>query len=766
MQVTKRDGRTEEFDLAKIHRLSNYACEGLDVSVKDLNANIAIKFYDGMKTSEIHEAQIISAAELIGREKPDYTYVAARLLLMRVYKEVTGGKAEYPDLASFVERGITEGRITPELRRFDLARLDAAIDPEKDKLFDYLGMQTIADRYLLRERELPGKKGKIIEMPQHFLMRAAMGLALNEILTNGYSADIATESALQYYGVLSVHDAMTSTPTLFNAGTMHSQMSSCYVNTVADTLLSDPGTNPFASIFGTITESAALSKWAGGIGTSWTRVRGQGDIIKGTNGESAGIVPYLKVYNDTAVAVNQGGKRKGSFAPYLESWHPDFMDFCEIKKNTGDERRRAHDIFPASWLSDEFMRRVSGEGPDYWSFFSPSEYPELHELHGDAFTARYTELEAAGKFVKQLPIIEVWKKIITMLWETGHPWVTFKDECNRRNPQQHVGTIHSSNLCTEITLNTSDDETAVCNLGSTNLANHVTEDGKIDFDKLRHTVRTQMRMLDSVIDLNFYPSERAKASNWRHRPVGLGVMGLADMLAKMGIDMDTREALQVQDELFEAWSYYAIEASAELARELGSYGSFEGSLWSQGILPIDTAVDHTTSGRFDWDVLREFVKGGMRNSNCMAIAPTATISNIVGVTPSIEAPYELEYTKSNLSGTFAVISSALTHYSKVKSAFDIDAEWTIRAAAVRQKWIDQSQSVNIFVPADTRGSHLSDLYVLAWKKGLKTTYYLRRLVVETEKMVEAMTPVVAPPEVEPAETNFCSIDDPDCEACQ
>lgn len=763
MQVTKRDGHKEIFDLSKIQRLSAYACAGLDVSQSELEVSIATKFFDGIKTSDIHDAQIISAGELISPATPDYTYVAARLLLVRIYKEVTGGEVVYPHLADYVKKGIAEGRLDKKLSysaNFNLDRLNAAIVPDRDLLFNYLGMQTIADRYLLREAEHPGKKAQIIEMPQHFLMRVAMGLAMAEV--NRLGAKAATDFAIRYYDLLSKHDGMTSTPTLFNSGTLHPQMSSCYLNTVADTLLSEEGANPYSSIYGTLTECAALSKWAGGIGTDWTRVRGQGDIIKGTNGKSAGVVPYLKVYNDTAVAVNQGGKRNGSFAPYLEPWHPDFMDFCELKKNTGDERRRAHDIFPASWLPDEFMRRVAGDGPDYWSFFSPSEYPELHELYGAAFDARYAELEIQGVFIRQLPVMEVWKKILTQLWETGHPWVTFKDECNRRNPQDHVGVVHNSNLCTEITLNTSDDETAVCNLASTNLSNHVTPDGGIDFAKLRETVRTQVRMLDSVIDLNFYPSERARNSNLRHRPVGLGVMGLADMLAKMKCPMDSDRGLEIQNELFEAWSYFAIEASSDLAAELGAYATFAGSKWSRGILPVDTARVRSQTGKWDWNALRDKVlRQGMRNSNVMAIAPTATISNIIGVTPSIEPPFERDYTKTNLSGIFTVIAPALRWDPEAKSAFEIDADWTIRGAAVRQTWIDQAQSVNIFVPADTRGSRLSDLYLLAWRLGLKTTYYLRRLTVETEDMVKDMNSVPTP-----AATEFCSIENPDCESCQ
>ncbi|WP_199153488.1 ribonucleoside-diphosphate reductase subunit alpha [Chromobacterium sp. ASV23] len=758
MFVTKRDGAKEAFDLSKIQRLSEFACSGLNVSQSELELNMKTKFFDGIKTSDIHEAQIISAGELISKDAPDYTFVAARLLLMKVYKEVSGA-ASYPTLRSYIERGIAEERLNPSLGEFDLEALNAAICPDRDLLFDYLGMQTIADRYLIRERAQPGKNPAIIEMPQHFFMRVAMGLALNE-------AD-RTGRAIEFYNVLSKQDFMSSTPTLFNAGTLHSQLSSCYLNKVADTLIADPDTNRYASIMGTIEECAVLSKWAGGIGTDWTAVRGNGDVIKGTNGKSAGIVPYLKIYNDVAVAVNQGGKRMGSFAPYLEVWHPDFPDFCELKKNSGDERRRAHDIFPAGWVCDLFMQRVREGG--VWSFFSPRLYPELHELHGAAFETRYIELEAAGKFARQMPALELWRKMITMLFETGHPWITFKDECNRRNPQQHVGVIHNSNLCTEITLNTSDDETAVCNLGSVNLRNHIKRvDGRpvIDTIKLRETIRTAMRMLDNVIDINFYPSERARNANLRHRPVGLGVMGLADLLAIAGVDWESQENLELQDTLFSFYSYFAIEASADLARERGAYPTFAGSLWSKGILPIDTANKEAvalTAGagapELDWEELRhKVVSQGMRNSNCMAIAPTATISNITNTTPCVEPPFELEYTKSNLSGTFTVVASA-SLYGKTKEAFSVNQEWIIKGAAVRQKWIDQAQSTNLFVPATIRGRDLAALYMLAHEKGLKTTYYLRRQIVEIDEVKQKIGS-------ESAEAKMCSIDNPDCESCQ
>ncbi len=776
MQVVKRDGSKESFNISKIQRLSEFACSGLDVSQSELESSLTIKFFDGMKTSDIHDAQISAAAELISRKNPDYTYVAARLLLMKVNKQVNGS-AGYERLHTYVERAIKTSVMNPDLAKFDLDALDACIVPERDLQFDFLGMQTIADRYLLRTMAAPGEKGDLIEMPQHMFMRIAMGLALRDVYDGSPAdSDHITRDVIAFYNVLSSFDFMSSTPTLFNSGTNHSQLSSCYLSTVRDALTDEDNGDGLkhASIYGTINESANLSKWAGGIGTDWTRVRPQGSVIKGTNGLSAGVIPYLKVWNDTANAVNQGGKRKGSFAPYMENWHPDFLGYTELKKNTGDERLRAHDIFPASWISDLFMKRVVRadqmlkRGQDasgvLWSFFDPSTYPELHELWGDAFEERYQELEAAKAYVLQMPVMDVWKKMITMLFETGHPWMTFKDTCNRRSPQQHCGTVHGSNLCTEITLNTSDEETAVCNLGSVNLRNHMKEVlGKfvIDYAKLRETVRVAIRMLDNVIDINFYPSWRAKASNLKHRPIGMGVMGLSDAMTLAGARWSQQSGLEFQDELFEAWSYYAIEASSDLAAERGKYESYDGSLWSMGVLPIDTASEEAAAltlreHAMDWDALRlKIAKQGMRNSNVMAVAPTATIANITGVTPSIEPPFEREYLKENLSGQFWVISPA-TLLGECECAFELDPMRVILGAAVRGKWIDQAQSTNIFVPEDIRGSALANLYIEAWKKGLKTTYYLRR-------MIEEVAAETAPQE---AEVKLCSIDNPDCESCQ
>lgn len=758
INVVKRDGNVEPLDINKIHRAVEWACKDLDVSLSDVETSAQIMLFDGVKSAEIQNALIRAAGALITVEQPDYTFVAARLLLQSLYKEVTGGAIEYPPMQGYVELGVKEGRLSPKmLEGFDFAKLDAAIVQERDLLFTYLGLQTIADRYLIREAQLVGKTAKIIELPQHFWMRVAMGLSLNE--------GNRTAAAIQFYNVLSSLEFVSSTPTLFNAGTNHSQLSSCYLNTVADAIDTETElgeTSRFASIFGTIQECANLSKFAGGIGTDWNRVRSEGDTIKSTNGKSSGIVPYLKIFNDTAVAVNQGGKRNGAFAAYIEPWHPDFFDFMDLKKKSGDERRRAHDIFPAVWAPDLFFKRVKEQGT--WSFFSPHEFPELHELFGDAFEARYVELENEGRFRKQMPAVEVWRKWLTSLFETGHPWVTFKDECNRRNPQDHVGVIHNSNLCTEITLNTSDDETAVCNLGSVNLS-RITS-----MDHLRYVVSVGARMLDNVIELNFYPSERARLSNMRHRPVGMGVMGYTEWLVQKGIDWESEKHILEADKLFEHLSYYAIEANVELAKERGVYESFQGSKWSKGILPIDTARDKRSNTGLNWLALRDKVRTyGVRNSNMMAIAPTATISNIAGTTPTIEPPYLRSYTKSNLSGSFLVVDPTL-RYGKpelCKEAFEIAPSWIIRAAAARQKWIDQAQSINIFVTDGIKGKDLAAIYMLAWELGLKTTYYLRSQSKEVgspavvPEKLEAKVEVAAEPE-----TKFCSIDNPDCESCQ
>lgn len=757
MKVQKRDGSFEPFDYAKIERLNDYATNGLNIDTGLLRSQIKVLVYDGMKTSEIFQAQIKAASGLISVDNPDMTFVAARYLLADTLKGYHPG-GRYQHLARTITRGIEAGRYTERLSStYDLERLNGAIKPERDYLFDYIGLQTVVDRYLIRDKDQ-----RLIEAPQHFFMRVAMGLALNE--------DNPTERAIEFYDALSSFDYMTSTPTLFNSGTKHSQLSSCFLNTVNDQISADDDdAHRFASIYGTIEESARLSKFAGGIGTSWTRVRGAGSHIESTNGKSSGVVPYLKVYNDTAVAVNQGGKRKGSFAPYLEVWHPDFWDFCELKKEFGDDRLRAHDVYPAAWVADLFMERVMNDG--VWSEFQPNLYPELHELYGDAFKARYEQLEREGKFHKQRRALDVWKRILTNLFETGHPWITFKDECNRRSPQSHVGVVHSSNLCTEITLNTSDTETAVCNLGSVNLSRHVV-DGQIDREKLERTVTTAVRMLDNVIDLNFYPSDRARDSNMRHRPVGLGIMGETEAKVACGIAFDTPEGVTFSDNAMELISFHAIKASMNLAKERGSYETFAGSKWNMGILPIHTArTKESLLGMEAWDDLaRQVMHGGMRNSNTMAIAPTATISVIVGTTPCNEPIFEIERTEKNMSGLFKVLDPCVKYGRRdlLKTVWEIEPIWVLRSAAARQKWIDQAQSTNIFVKQGARGKDLADIYMTAWKLGLKTTYYLRGqsktktvapdVKAAVEKQSELSDVVMS--------ANFCSIDNPSCEACQ
>lgn len=777
--VTKNNGNLEPFDLSKIQKAAAFMCEGLNVSQSELELNVKEKFFDKMKTAALQDALITSAGELISREQPDYKFAAARGLLQKVYKEVTGGPVTYPSLRSYIEKAIAEKQVDPRLAMFDLDALDAVIDQKRDLQFDYLGLQTVADRYLLRTFAGVDGIGDIIELPQHFFMRVAMGLAMRDAVVDGalFTSAEVTKDAIEFYDVLSSFDFMSSTPTLFNSGTNHPQMSSCYLNKVKDALYSDETdeVGRFASIYGTIEECARLSKYAGGIGTDWHPVRPAGSLIRGTNGRSAGTVPYIKVYNDTAIAVNQGGKRNGAFAPYMEPWHPDFLDFIDLKKNSGDERRRAHETFPAAWVPSLFMERVKSKG--MWSFFASDEFPELHELWGAKFEKRYRELEDQGKYRFQMPALDLWKKWLGSMFETGHPWITFKDEMNRRSPQQHVGVIHHSNLCTEIALNTSDEETAVCNLGSVNLARHI-KDGKLNIEKLRRTVRVAARMLDNVVDINFYPSKRAELANLRHRPVGMGVMGLIDALTMMGVDWESQACLDAQNEMFAAWSYFTIDASADLARERGSYSTFEGSLWSNGILPIMTAnaeamgltpkSNRVVERMFDWSALAEKVRGGMRNSNTMAVAPTATIANICGVGEGIQLPFKLEYTKSNLAGSFQVVPACL-QYGDVKDAFSVQPTWTVKGAAVRQKWIDQAQSLNIYVAADIRGSELSDIYMEAHELGVKTTYYLKRQVRDVKDVLANQTGTTAPAVKSIPESpamNLCSLDDVTCESCQ
>ncbi len=771
------------------------ACAGLGdaVSAKTIVEQALKNLYDGVALAEVHQALILAARTLIERE-PAYDYATARLLLANLKEEAIGpgaasdpaAEAEY--FAAGIGRGIAAELLDPRLAEFDLARLAGALRPARNGLFRYLGLQTLYDRYFLHI------DGRRIETPQLFFMRVAMGLALHEIDREA--------RAIEFYDLISSFDFMCSTPTLFNSGTRHAQLSSCYLTTVADDL---------DGIYQAIKENALLQKYAGGLGNDWTPVRSLGSRIKGTNGQSQGVIPFLKVVNDTALAVNQGGKRKGAVCAYLETWHLDIEEFLELRKNTGDERRRTHDMNTANWIPDLFMQRVIAGGE--WTLFSPVDVPDLHEKSGRAFAAAYEAYEAqaaAGKIRlhKKVSAVQLWRKMLTMLFETGHPWITFKDACNLRSPQQHVGVVHSSNLCTEITLNTSDDETAVCNLGSVNLLAHLTDgaDGpELDRAKLARTVRCALRLLDNVVDINYYATPKARQANLRHRPVGLGIMGFADCLYRLGIAYASPAAVEFADRSMEAVCYEAYLASSELAGERGRYSSFAGSLWERGILPHESialleagrgeAVDVDRSARLDWAALKQRIaRHGMRNSNCVAIAPTATISNIVGVSAGIEPAYQNLYVKSNLSGEFTVVNAALVRDLKAldlwdevmvadlkyfdgslariervpdalkasyATAFEIDPVWLIEAAARRQKWIDQAQSLNLYLALPS-GKKLDEIYKLAWKRGLKTTYYLRTLGASQAEKAGGRDDAVAQEEA----PKFCSIDNPECEACQ
>ncbi|MBB4861333.1 ribonucleoside-diphosphate reductase alpha chain [Pseudomonas nitritireducens] len=719
--------------------------------------------YDEVKWDDLVSAISITIRPLIERE-PEYSYLAARLiakglkLSSRAFLKLQDDATYADDLKAALHHGVSIEQIDPKLvdGRFDLNKLGAGIKKDRDGLFDLLGIQTLFDRYFLHDDD------NRYERPQVFFMRVAMGLAINE--------DHPTERALSFYELLSSRDYMTSTPTLFNAGTMRPQLSSCYLTTVPDDL---------SGIYHAIHDNAMLSKFAGGLGNDWTPVRGLGSYIKGTNGKSQGVVPFLKVVNDTAVAVNQGGKRKGAVCAYLETWHVDIEEFLELRKNTGDDRRRTHDMNTANWIPDLFMKRVFEDGK--WTLFTPSEVPDLHDLYGSAFEKRYEhyeQLAAAGKIKlsKVIQAKDLWRKMLSMIFETGHPWFTFKDPCNIRSPQQHVGVVHSSNLCTEITLNTNKDEIAVCNLGSINLVNHIV-DGKLDEKKLQKTVHIAVRMLDNVIDINYYAVDAARNSNFKHRPVGLGIMGFQDALYLQGIPYRSDRAVEFADSSMEAISYFAIQASCDLAEERGSYETFDGSLWSQGVLPIDSLkkmvddrgkkwVEVDTHSTKDWMTIRGRVKKGIRNSNIMAIAPTATIANICGVSQSIEPTYQNLFVKSNLSGEFTVINEYLVNDLKSRglwdtamvndlkyydgsvqqieripqdlkdlyaTAFEVDVRYLIDAASRRQKWIDQAQSLNLYI-AGANGKKLDTTYRMAWFRGLKTTYYLRALAAtSTEK---------------------------------
>lgn len=798
LHITLENGRRVPLDTEELARTVEDACRGLsDVDPSLIHSETLRNLFDGVPIADMRKGLLMAARPLIEKE-PNYTFVTARLLLNDLYIEglqflglPTEMKAHtYPNaLNAFIEKGIELELLDPKLKKFDLLVLGNALKPERDRQFTYLGLQTLYDRYFLHSF------GVRFELPQVFFMRVAMGLALNEVNKE--------EKAIEFYNVLSSFDFMSSTPTLFNSGTLRPQLSSCYLTTVPDDL---------AGIYNAIKDNALLSKYAGGLGNDWTSVRALSAHIKGTNGKSQGVVPFLKVANDTAVAVNQGGKRKGAVCAYLESWHLDILEFLELRKNTGDERRRTHDMNTANWIPDLLMKRVEEDGE--WTLFSPDDVPLLHESYGNAFEQAYLDYEAkaaAGdiKNFKKITAVSLWRKMLSLLFETGHPWITFKDACNLRSPQQHVGVVHSSNLCTEITLNTSIDEIAVCNLGSVNLTQHIDEKG-LNIAKLERTISTAIRMLDNVIDINFYSVIQARRSNLRHRPIGLGIMGFQDVLYQLGIPYASPEAVEFADRSMEAVSYFAIKASTNLAQERGPYSTFENSLWSKGVLPIDSIellqesrgdyLQQDRSQTMDWASLRQRVMTvGMRNSNVLAIAPTATISNICGVSQSIEPTYQNLFVKSNLSGEFTVINPYLVHELKklglwdevmvndlkyfdgsvqqidriplalkerYATAFEIDPLWLVEAASRRQKWIDQAQSLNLYM-AKASGKKLDTLYRTAWLRGLKTTYYLRSLgATNAEKSTVTDGALNAVQNTEAMAPKACSIDNPDCEACQ
>ncbi|WP_045086898.1 ribonucleoside-diphosphate reductase subunit alpha [Candidatus Methylacidiphilum fumarolicum] len=813
IHMIDRRGNTVPLDLAWIHRMLMEACRGLEDRClwRDLAEETVRGLYDNIKEEEILQAMILTARTWVEKE-PAYTYVAARLMLSKIYQEAllivpsihetaAYHRAYFPN---YVQYGVKIGRLSPQLLEFDLERLAQALKLERDKQFTYLGLQTLYDRYLLHHEE------RRFETPQYFWMRVAMGLALNE------KSD--KESwAITFYDTLSSFLFMSSTPTLFNSGTVHPQLSSCYLLTVEDDL---------ESIFKVISDNAKLSKWAGGLGNDWTNVRATGSLIRGTNGKSQGVIPFLKVANDTAVAVNQGGKRKGALCAYLETWHLDIEDFLELRKNTGDERRRTHDMNTANWIPDLFMKRVLENGS--WTLFSPSDVPDLHHLYGKAFEKRYLEYEQMAdkgeiKLFKRVSAMTLWRKMLTLLFETGHPWITFKDPSNIRSPQDHVGVINSSNLCTEILLNTSAEEVAVCNLGSVNLLAHLDESDNIDEKKLENTINIAVRMLDNVIDINFYPIPEARNSNLKHRPVGLGIMGFQDLLHRKKVPYASVQAVELSDRLMEMISYYAILSSCNLAKERGAYPSFRGSKWDRGLLPIDTIelleqerggfVEVDKSRTKDWDFVRKKIKEhGLRNSCLLAIAPTATISNITGVSQSIEPSYKNLYVKSNLSGDFISINPYLVedlkklqlwdqemvddlkyydgsvkHIERIPeslkelyaTAFEIDPSWLIECASRRQKWIDMGQSLNLYID-EPNGWKISQMYIMCWKKGLKTTYYLRsRAATTVEKSTLDINVRGIQPrwmksrspssnikvERENKEKNACALDS-ECESCQ
>ena len=803
INVTFKDGHQGPLDTERLLTIITEACEGLEDVSRDAIYDETLKnLYPGVKMEDVRTSLVMTARTMVEKD-PNYSYVTARLLMdtlrsealnfLGIAEAATQSEMHYryaATLKPYIEKGVELDLLSPLLLEFDLSLLGEALQAERDQQFTYLGLQTLYDRYFIQS------EGTRFELPQVFFMRVAMGLASKE--------DNREQRAIEFYNLISSFDYMVSTPQLFNSGTLRPQLSSCFLTTVPDDL---------HGIYSSIRDNAMLSKWAGGLGNDWTPVRALGAHIKGTNGKSQGVVPFLKVVNDTAVAVNQGGKRKGAVCSYLETWHLDIEEFLELRKNTGDDRRRAHDMNTANWIPDLFMKRVFKDQD--WTLFSPNTVPELHELHGKAFEDAYEEYErqaTAGQITpyKTIKATDLWRKMISMLFETGHPWITFKDACNARSPQQHKGTIHSSNLCTEITLNTSQDEIAVCNLGSINLVNHIEQSG-LNQEKLKNTITTAVRMLDNVIDINYYSVPQAENSNLKHRPIGMGIMGFQDSLYKQRIPYASEQAVEFADVSMEMISYYAISASTELAEERDRYNSYEGSLWDQGVLPIDSLkilretrgedfFDVNMEQRLDWDNLRARIKQtGMRNSNVLAIAPTATIANISGISASIEPTYQNLYVKSNLSGEFTVVNpylvddlkklnlwddvmvNDLKYYEgsvqkidrvpdEIKhlyaTAFEMEPRWLVDAASRRQKWIDQAQSLNLYV-AEASGKKLDITYRMAWLRGLKTTYYLRALAATTtEKSTVSDNSLNKVSNETVPVPMACSLDDPECEACQ
>lgn len=827
LHIVNEDGIKIPFDESRIRVRLEAAADGLpEVDVDQMHEEVLKSIFDGISIKEIYRAMILAARCRIEFD-PAYDVATSRLMLMVINNEALGSapvdadeltKLYHNQFEHYIIDGIVAERLTPDLRQYDLTRMANALTPANDALLKYPGLQAIYDRYLLHI------DGRRIETPQYFWMRVSMGLAIKE--------DNREERAIEFYNLLSSLRFMSATPTLFNSATMHPQLSSCYLSTVKDDL---------DHIFKAVADNASLSKWAGGLGNDWTNIRATNAHIKGTNGHSQGVIPFLKVVNDTAIAVNQGGKRKGAVCSYLETWHADIEEFLDLRKNTGDDRRRTHDMHTANWIPDLFMRRVQENAE--WTLFSPDEVPDLHDLYGKAFEKRYTEYEAmaeAGKIRmhRKVQALELWRKMLTRVFETGHPWITWKDPSNIRSPQDHCGVVHSSNLCTEILLNTSEKETAVCNLGSINLRAHIV-DGKFDLALLESTIHTAVRMLDNVIDINFYPTKEAKYSNQKHRPVGMGLMGFQDALAAQGIGYASQEAVEFADRSMEAISYFAILGSSKLAEERGTYSTYAGSKWDRGLLPIDTIdmlekergcpVDVDRSSTLEWQVVRDSVaRHGMRNSNVMAIAPTATISTIIGVSQSIEPPYKHLYVKSNLSGEFTHVNTsmvdelkslglwdqemldALKYYdgslaeidrvpdevkARYLTSFEVEPQWVIECAARRQKWLDMGQSLNLYM-CEPSGKKLHDMYMLAWQKGLKTTYYLRTLAatqvekstidvnkfgiqprwmksasasgdIRLDRPEEATANInTVVPATDMTNVTACSLDDPECEACQ